>query len=241
LEKALKSPNRQLAALAAAVALTALPATAQVLPPPQNVLALNASATVEVTKDWLSITLGTNAEGNDAAAAQAQLKQALDAALNEARRAAKPGQIEVRTGAFSLYPRYNPKGGIAGWQGRAELVIEGRDITGISQLAGRMQTLAVARVLFSLSREAREKVEAEVAAQAIARFRAAAEAYAKQFGFAGYTIREVQIGTSSDFPTPVPMLRAQAAPQLSEAAVPVEAGKGAVTVNVNGSIQMQVK
>lgn len=229
-----------------AVALTALaPASAQtavMLPPPQNVLQLAASATLEVPKDWLTVTLATTREGSDAAGVQGQLRTALDAALADARKAAKPGQLEVRTGAFSIYPRYAPKGGISGWQGSAELIIEGRDTAAISQLAGRLQTLAVARTVFSLSREAREKVEGEVAASAIGRFRAQADAYAKQFGFAGYSIREVNVNLGAEGPVPMPMARMQASGlQSADSALPVEAGRANVTANVSGSVQMSIR
>ena len=107
---------------------------------------------------------------------QNAVKQALDAALAEARKAARPGQLELQTGGFSLSPRYtNPtRGGtptIGGWQGSAELVVEGRDMPAIASLVGRLSTMTVGRVAYSLSREQREKAEADVAAQAIARFR----------------------------------------------------------------------
>ena len=45
-----------------------------------------------------------------------------------------------------MNPRYSPKGQLNGWQGTAELVIEGRDLTGIGQLAGRIQSMTIARV-----------------------------------------------------------------------------------------------
>ena len=244
-----------LPALAAALALAALPsgARAQTLPPPQNVVSLQASATTELTMDWLAIVFSTTREGQDAAGVQSQLKQALDAALAEARKAAKPGEVNVRTGGFSMYPRYGQKGGITGWQGNAELVVEGRDAAAISQLAGRVQTLAIARVSWSLSREAREKVEADVAAQAIARFRTRADAVAKQFGFTGWTIREVNVSSNEPPPgmpvpmnvsggeppgQPVPMMRARAASADTEA-LPVEAGKAQVSATVSGSVQMR--
>jgi predicted secreted protein len=214
-----------------------------VLPPPQNLMSLSASATLEVPKDWLSVVLSTTREGPDANQVQAQLKAALDAALAEARKLAKPGQVEVRTGGFSMFPKYAPKGGaITGWQGSTELVVEGRDIATLSQLAGRLQTLSIARTGFSLSREAREKVEGDVAAQAITRFRAQAEAYAKQFGFAGYALREVQVNTAGDEGgRPTPMLRMQAQAMSADAALPVEAGKASVTATVSGSVQMTVR
>ena len=206
---------------------------------PQGVVNLSASASVEVTKDLLGITFSTTREGADAAAVQSQLKQALDAALLEARKAARPEQVEVRTGNFSLTPRYTDKGVINGWRGSAELVIEGRDLPAISQLSGRITTLTIARVGYSLSSELREKSEAEVSAQAIARYRALAAEYARQFGYAGYAIREVSVNASEQGPVhPMPVMRMKAMSASADEALPVEAGKGLVTVSVNGSVQM---
>lgn len=207
---------------------------------PQNVVSLSASASIELPMDWLGVTFSITRDGLDAAAVQGQLKQALDAALAEARKAARPGEVNVRTGGFSLHPRYAPKGGISGWQGSAELVVEGRDTAAISQLAGRIQTLTVGRVGWSLSREAREKVEAQVAAQAIERFRARADLVAKQFGFGTWTLREVNVGASEPPGTPVPVMRAQAMRAgADEASLPVEAGKAVVSATVSGSVQLK--
>jgi predicted secreted protein len=229
-------------AMAMAALLAAAPPSAQpqspYAPPPQNQLSLMASASVDATMDVLSVTFATTRDAADAAGVQAQLKQLLDAALSEARKAARPGQVEVQTGNFSLYPRYGQNGVITGWQGRAELVVEGRDIGAIAQLTARIQTLAIARVAYSLSREAREKIEADVSAQAIKRFRERAQTHAQQFGFGAYQIREVTVGTGGDAP-PVPVMRARAAgASAAEAALPVEAGKTTVTATVSGSVQM---
>jgi predicted secreted protein len=212
-------------------------ASAQHAPPLQNVVSLSASATVEVTKDLLTVVFSTTREGSDAGTVQSQLKQALDAALLEARKVAKPGQVEVQTGNFALYPRYAPKGGINGWQGSAELVVEGRDTQAVAQLAGRIATMSIARVGFSLSREAREKVDAEVSALAINNFRARAETTSRHFGFSGYTLREVQV-SGNEGGGPIPMMRAQASRMAADEALPVEAGKASVSVMVSGSVQM---
>lgn len=213
---------------------------AQTLPAPQNVVSLSATASVEVVRDWLTVAFSTTREGSDAAAVQAQLKQALDAALAEARKAAKPGLLEVQTGQFSLQPRYSPKAGtVNGWQGSAELIVEGRDAQAIARLSGRINTLTIARTGFSLSREARLKVESDVAAQAIERFRARAETVSRQFGFAGYTLREVAVNTEGSMQPPQPMYRMQAQrTEMADAALPVEAGKAVVSANVSGSVQM---
>lgn len=242
-------PCKPWRATALALALAALPAlaaaqSAVLQPPPQNVVNLTAEASREVPQDLMSISLAVTREGADAAVVQGQLRQALEAALAEARKVARPGLVELRTGAFGVFPRYTTKPGaattITGWQGRAELLVDGSDQAAISQLAGRLTGLTVARVGFGLSREAREKVEAEVAAQAIGRFKGRAEAYAKQFGFGSYSLREVSVG-GGDVAAPVqPMFRVQAmsAGAPGGEAQPVEAGKTVVSVTVSGSIQL---
>ncbi len=234
-------------ALALAALGAAASASAQTVPPPQNVVSLNASATVEVPRDWLTVVFSTTKEGSDAAQVQSELKLALDAALAEARRGARPGQVEVRSGNFSLQPRYvannqRNAGGmpqISGWLGSTEMFVEGRDVAAISQLAGRVRTLTIARTGFSLSREAREKVETEVSAMAIARFRTRADEVAQAFGFSGWTLREVSVSADTP-PMPVPMMRAvaAAAPMSADASLPVEAGTGTVTATVSGSLQL---
>jgi predicted secreted protein len=225
-----------------AVSALALAAAAHAAPDmsPRERLSLSASASTEVTRDVLGVAFSTTREGTDAAVVQSGLKQALDAALAEARKVAKPVQVEVQTGSFALSPRYDPKSGkITGWQGTAELLVQGRDATAIAQLSGRITTLTVNRVGYSLSREAREKAEAEISAQAITRYRAKAADYARQFGYSGYTVGEVNVSADEGEMRPmmVKAMRASAAPMADEA-LPTEAGKATVTVNVNGTIQL---
>lgn len=235
------------AVLLGTIAAASVPARAQTVPPPHNVVALSASATVEVNRDWLTVVFSTTREGADAASVQSQLRQAVDLALAEARKAARPGQLEVQTGAFSLYPRHaapDPRSpaaqsAIVGWLGSAELVVQGRDMAAISQLTGRITSLTIARVGQSLSREAREKVEGEVAAQAIARFRARADAVARQFGFTGYRLREVAVASDDAGPRPQPMMAMKASRAAGDEALPVEAGKAEVTATVSGSVQLE--
>jgi predicted secreted protein len=208
-------------------------------PPPQNVLQLSASGTVEVQQDLLSMTLSTTRDGPDAAAIQGQLKAALDSALTEARKNAQPGQLDVRTGNFSLSPRYTRDGKISGWSGSAELVLEGRDFPRITQAAGRVTTLTIGNVGFGLSREQRAKVEVEAQNQAIDAFKQKADELAKGFGFSGYTLREVSVNASSGEPIRPRMMAAQAKSMASDAPLPIEAGKTSVVVNVSGSVQLK--
>ena len=208
--------------------------------PPQNVVQLSANGSVEVQQDLLSISMATTRDGPDAGTVQNQLKVALDAALDEAKKSAQSGQLEVRTGNFSLYPRYARDGKINGWQGTTELVLEGRDFARISTVAGKVQTLTMGNVVFSLSREQRTKVEAEAQSIAIDRFKAKAETIAKSFGFGGYTLREVAVNANEQGFVPRPrMMAMEAKAASSDAPVPVEAGKSTVLVTVVGTVQLK--
>lgn len=162
------------------------------------------------------------------------------AALTEAKKSAVPGQMDVRTGNFSLYPRYAKDGKISSWQGTAELVLEGRDFARISTTAGKIQTLTMGNVVFGLSREQRTKVEGQAQAIAIEQFKARAGEIARGFGFTGYTLREVSVNANDQGGIPRPqMMSMRAKTADASEAVPVEAGKSTVVVTVSGQVQLK--
>ena len=207
---------------------------------PEGVVSLNSSATVQVPNDWITVQFSTSKEGTDANTVQAALKEALGTALAQARQVAKAdGHVEVQGGGFSLQPRFNNKGIVNGWTGTTSLTVQGRDMGTIAELAGRIQSMTVGSLDYSVSREAREKVEGDTAAQAIARFRAKAGDYAKAFGYSSFVVREANVNFDSGQPPPRPFRAKLAmAPSMGEA-LPVEAGSGTVTANVNGSVQLK--
>ncbi len=235
----MKIPIFPLALLALGLAATASAQTPVSVPPPQNVLQLSASGQVEVPQDLLTLTLSTTREGADAAGVQRELRQAVDQALAEAKKAVEPGQLDARSGSFGVYPRHTRDGKINGWQGRAEIVLEGRDFTRITQTAARMTSMTISQLSFGLSREERARVEAEAQLQAIERFKQKAAEIAKAFGFDTYTLREVSI--SGDGAGPQPRMYSMAAQEMRAAAadapVAVEPGKSVVQVTVSGSVQ----
>jgi predicted secreted protein len=226
---------------ACALSIKLMGAIAQPIPAPvQNVVQLSASASVEEPQDFLTLSMSTTRDGSEAPSVQDQLKSTLESALNEARLSAQPGAMEVRTGHFSLTPRYGRDGRINGWRGSAELVLEGRDFARISSAAGNIQGLTVSGVAFSLSREQRSRVEAQAQALAIERFKARASEIARAFGFAGYTLREVAVTTADQGLMPRQrLMNLEARSSMAEAPLPLEAGKGTVQVTVNGSVQLK--
>ncbi|AOW13210.1 hypothetical protein LPB72_06945 [Hydrogenophaga crassostreae] len=209
--------------------------------PATNVVSLSASGFLEVPQDWLTLRMSTSREGEDAAVVQSQLRQALDSAMAVARIAVAPNQqMQARSGAFGVYPRYDKSGKISGWQGNADLVLEGRDFTRIANAAGKIQTMAIANMGFSLSRETQQKLESDVQALAIDRFQARAKEVAKGFGFNGFQLREVNV-SSADEGGDMPMRQtAMAMESKSFSSVPkavaMEPGISRVTVSVSGTV-----
>lgn len=225
---------------AAWLVLSSATAMAQAIPPPENVVQLSAGAAVEVQQDVLAIQLQATREGADPARVQADLKAVLEAALAQARRDAQPGQLDVRTGSFSVLPRYGRDRRITAWQGTAELVLEGTDVARVSQAAGRVPGMVVVNAGFHLSRERRERAERDAQSQAIIQFRVKAGEVTRSFGFTNFTLREVVV-TAQDMGLPrmARMVAADPAPAGTDAPVPVEAGRTTVTVNVSGSVQLR--
>ncbi len=206
----------------------------------RNVVQLSASGSVDVQQDMLTITLSTTKEGSDPALVQTQLKQALDTALQQVKQFSEPRALEVKTGAFSLQPRYGKDNKISSWNGYAELVLEGRDFARIGSAAGKIQGLTIANSSFSLSREAQAKVETQAQEIAIERFKNKAGEIAKGFGFSSFTLREVNVSNSdTEYSIRPRMVSAPMKAMASDAPVPMEAGKSTVQIQVSGSVQLR--
>lgn len=206
-----------------------------------NVLQLSAEGMVEVQQDWMVMTLSTSKEGRDAASVQAQLQKAVESTLAAARPQTKSGEMEVSSGSFNVTPRYTKAGKIDGWRGTAEVVLQGRNFVQITQTAAQVSELQIADIHFNLSREAREKVTGEAQTRAVQEFKRQAQSLAKSFGFNGFSLREVNVSSSSSGGQQPRMMQAMAKSNMASmdsAPVPVEAGKAQVVVHVNGSVQM---
>ena len=203
----------------------------------EQVLTFSASARQEVSQDWLTVVARAQFEGKDPAAVQAQLNAIVQAAL--ARLQPLPDQIEVRSAQFGIYPRHDAQGRLTAWQGQADLVIEGRDFAQVGQLAAGLARMTVTQASFSLSRQARQQLEAQVQSQAVQSFRQRAQALARDFGFSGYSLRQVSV-SSVERPEPVMqprMLMAEAA--AAPASLALAAGKEDVRITVSGSIVLR--
>lgn len=209
----------------------------------RNVVQLATVGSVEVEQDWLQMSLSVSRDGSDAAALQKQLQQVVDTAIQALKPRAHGSEMLVRSGNFGVYPRHGSDGKIKGWQGHAEVLIEGTDFARIGQAAAQSKDMTVSSIGFGLSKEKRQKVQEQAQSQAIDNFKLRASSLAQQFGFSSYTLREVSVNSqdgnfSPQFQRGGGMLAASAKVEREDL-VPVEAGKEQVVVNVSGSVQLQ--
>ncbi len=237
----IRHPLRLCAWATAATLVASMPVHAQSPVAVHNVVQLSASAQQEAPQDWLTVVLTHRAQAADAATVQRQLKNAVDGALRHIRPRVKEGELEVSSGGFSVQPRHNREGQIIAWQGSADLVVQGRDVARIGATAGDTPGMSVSQMGFSLSRQARQTLEAGMRSEAIARFKASAQQIARDFGFNGYTLREVAVseGGQDYAMRPRVMMGSEAGMAMSAAPVPAEPGKTLVQVSVSGSVQLQ--
>ncbi|MCX7662206.1 MAG: SIMPL domain-containing protein [Tepidimonas fonticaldi] len=208
--------------------------------PEANVVHLSAQAEQRLPQDWITVTVAVRHQAPDAAAVQAHLRRTLDQALAHIRPRERAGRLEVASGGFLVQPRYGRDGQITGWQGSAELLLQGRDLPGVAALAAELPGMAVTGLQMSLSREAARQAEAAVRGQAIEAFRQQAAEVARAFGFQGYELREVHVGAQTPGPEPRPLLRAMAANGAEAApALPVEPGQALLQVTVSGAVRLK--
>ena len=117
------------------------------------------------------------------------------------------------------------------------MVLEGRDFQRITEAAARVPSMTIGNLRFGLSREQRARVEGEAQAQAIERFKAKAADVVRAFGFSGYTLREINIGSADSEIRPSGYGMDKVNRISAAAPVSVEAGISTVEVSVSGSVQ----
>jgi predicted secreted protein len=144
---------------------------------------------------------------------------------------------------MNVSPRYNREGRTNGWNGMAELILQGRDIERITSAAGRMTGLVVSQVEWQISPELLTQTQTKVQAQAVTQWRAKAAALTQQLGLSRYTIKELSLNPAGQGPVPgpraLPVAMMDTAADGRSAPLPLQAGQSQVSVVVSGQIWLQ--
>lgn len=198
---------------------------------------LQAQARSEVAHDTVHIVLATELSGD----AQEVVAQELTAKVREAtERALKNAgdDIKVRSGSFRIWPMNDKEGNISNWRARGEITLESQDFAAASELAATVSDLMViSSINFSVSPQTRALEEQKLLKQAAQAFRDRAQTLAEALGYAGYRLRNVDLGgagvqyemTARGFAAPAPAM-------LKADSIPLEGGTETVSVSISGSV-----
>ena len=197
---------------------------------------LSAEASQSAANDEVRATVFTEATGNNPAELAKRINREMAEALRFAR--GQPG-ITAKTGSQSTYPLYGQNQRIENWRMRAELQLESRDSTALSEALGRLQQmkLAVGQVTQQVSRDSLRVAEDAATRNALRAFEERAKVIAGVFG-KSYRIKQISVQQNGS-PPPMPMMRARGVAMMAEAApVPIEAGESLVTTTISGQIEL---
>jgi predicted secreted protein len=198
-----------------------------------NQVFLQASARRHIENDRLQVTLAAEAQGKTPTQITGQVNEAMSWAVKKARAA---GAVEVSTGSYRTYPVYRDQVIIA-WRASQQLLLQGSDITALSELVGELQQrLQVKQMQFTASPEVRSTVENELIGEAMEAFKQRVMTVKKHMDGKDYRIVSLHINTGQ--PTPV-VVREQAMAMGAQTAPSpaLEAGTSEVSVTVSGSVQ----
>lgn len=217
--------------------LFAFNATAQADESPELSLAATVSSSLE--QDELQVVFSAQSEASSAKAANEQLIKA----LNDARaKLGEPSDVNISNGVVQTYPVYGKQKEPTIWRGRGELILDSSDLSAVSAAADKLTgLLALSRVNFSLSDQARRAEQSRLIEQAAQAFRQKAQTSAEAFGYESYEILTLDITNSGEVMSPRPMLAtrmasADAAPSPS---LDLQPNRESVTVTVSGSVSLR--
>jgi predicted secreted protein len=199
-----------------------------------NVVDLQAEAQREIQNDVMTAALYVEQSGEN----PAQVSNSVNKIANEALRVAGDVKsVKANTAGYQTYPVYGKNKLLEAWRVRSEIRLESKDFSALSNLIGKLQsTLQLSYLGFAVSPEARRQAENELIAEAISNFRGRADIVKQSFKGREFKIRRMSVNTSGFHPRPV-LARGIAAQDV--AAPNVEGGTSQVTVNVNGTIEVE--
>lgn len=203
-----------------------------------NQISLRAEANSEVAPDRMHVTLYTESQHEEPGQLAKQTTQAINKALQQARRAEG---VTVSQGSRSSYPVYEEKGQqISAWRERAELRLESGDFAALSKLTGElMQDLKMGGMRFSVSNAVRQENEDALLKNAVEAFRARAQLATKALGGSDYRIVSLNLNSGGNYQPET--MRAMTMKTMGDMPTPdIEAGTRQISVNAEGVIEVQM-
>jgi uncharacterized protein YggE len=230
---------------AAFLSLVVLPVLAQpAVPAPPSagtLVVMTGSAEIEQPNDEAIVNFFFEAQDADLTKAQSLVNQRVGDGTAALKRADPKARIE--TSGYGSYPVYSSgtNRSIVGWRVRQGVTLKTGNLATLTKtVAAAQSTLSVGGIDFRLSKEARERVDAQLIQQAVANLNARVAAAAQALGVPANRVRleEINFGGSEGGPVPVGVARMAT---MSSDAVPAptfESGRSVERLIVSGKARL---
>ncbi len=225
------------ALVAATIATTS--AAAHDATPTYDRVNFRVSATTEVDNDTLVVVMHHERNGQHPTSMADDVNRTIGWAVDIAR---QTSGIKVQTLQYRQEPVYRNQS-ISSWRVRQSIRLESNDVTTLSRLVGELQErLSVSSLRYTISPEVRRDVEDELITLALDRFGRRGKLIADELGRSDFRIVAMDVATSGSSPAPVRMRAVAAMAESSSVTAPtLEPGMQSVTVQVSGTIELEVR
>jgi len=206
-------------------------------PPVYDRINFRVSAEQEVENDTLVASMYHERSGQQPGAMADDINRTIAWAVDLAK---KVSAVKVQTLNYHQEPLYKNQT-IVSWKMRQSIRLESTDAAALSKLIGELQKrLSIASLHYTVSKNVRREVEEQLIAQALNRFKQRGKLIADELGRADYRIVNVDVMTSDASPAPMRMRAVSTMAESSIAPPTLEAGVQMVTVQVSGSIELEL-
>lgn len=208
-----------------------------------NMVALQASASRQVSNDEMSAVLSIEKSHK----APNELANQVNQALNFAKTTAKKyPSVQFKTGTQNTYPIYdNNNRKLKEWRNESSVVLESQDFEAMSKLIAELQSqFQLEDMSFSVSEQQRKKVEDELLVEVSKNFQSRASILRQAWNKAGYDLVNFNVDFQHNYhavamPTAAMASDAREQRAKSVAVQDVSAGESKITVNAHGNIQLK--
>lgn len=200
-----------------------------------NQISFQATDSKDVANDVLVAMLVVQENGLQAAALADRVNKKMTEVLAKADRIKA---VDSHTTSYNSQPLYK-NGKINSWQVSQQIKLTSQDFEQLGKLIADINELArVQSMTFKVSDQRIEATKEELTKTVIAKFKAKAQLITEQFGKSDYQLVHVSVGGNQSIPQPVRMERMMMADSAKAAPPATSAGTNKITVNINGTIEL---
>lgn len=216
------------------ITIASLTASAEDKKPQGTLVSFSAEASQTVANDLAHATMFAQANAATSAEVARKVNDLVKDALAKAKAAP---EVKAKSGGTWTSPLYDKNGrNIVGWQMRSELQLESQSVAALSDLVGKLQeTLGVSQISFQPSPDTRRRAEEQATLDALNAFQTKAQRIAGNFK---KYYRVVHMNVDSAGSAPIRPYARDVMMKTEAAPMPLEGGDSAVSVTVNGEIEL---